>query len=157
MPLPRTASLPDVKRRKSQFRPDSSPGFQIAPMIDVVFVIMLYFMVMAGSVRKEVAHTTQLPGPPTPEMETPDEISIRVAGDGQVTLNDDPLDTADSTTLPELAAQLRQIKATDVSRSGLLVTIDASESVPYQRVVDVLDALSQADIHNVTFQTGASE
>ena len=28
-------------------------GFQIAPMIDVVFVIMLFFMVMAGAVKVE--------------------------------------------------------------------------------------------------------
>jgi len=32
---------------------DASPGFQIAPMIDVVFVIMLFFMVMAGAVKVE--------------------------------------------------------------------------------------------------------
>ena len=37
-----------MKQREQQ--PDASPGFQIAPMIDVVFVIMLFFMVMAGAV-----------------------------------------------------------------------------------------------------------
>ncbi|MBA3272733.1 MAG: biopolymer transporter ExbD, partial [Chthoniobacterales bacterium] len=37
-------------------------GFQIAPMIDVVFVIMLFFMVMAGSVKEEKELNTQLPG-----------------------------------------------------------------------------------------------
>ena len=34
---------------------DAELGFQIAPMIDVVFVIMLFFMVMAGSVKTERA------------------------------------------------------------------------------------------------------
>ena len=37
-------------------------GFQIAPMIDVVFVIMLFFMVMAGAVKVENELNTQLPG-----------------------------------------------------------------------------------------------
>ena len=37
-------------------------GFQIAPMIDVVFVIMLFFMVMAGAVKIENELNTQLPG-----------------------------------------------------------------------------------------------
>ena len=33
-----------------------SIGFQIAPMVDVVFVIMLFFMVMAGAVKVENHH-----------------------------------------------------------------------------------------------------
>ena len=37
-------------------------GFQIAPMIDVVFVIMLFFMVMAGAVKVEHELKTTLPG-----------------------------------------------------------------------------------------------
>ena len=37
-------------------------GFQIAPMIDVVFVIMLFFMVMAGAVKVERELNTKLPG-----------------------------------------------------------------------------------------------
>jgi biopolymer transport protein ExbD len=37
-------------------------GFQIAPMIDVVFVIMLFFMVMAGAVKIENELNSQLPG-----------------------------------------------------------------------------------------------
>ena len=42
--------------------PDAAPGFQIAPMIDVVFVIMLFFMVMAGAVKVEHELKTTLPG-----------------------------------------------------------------------------------------------
>ena len=41
---------------------DAAPGFQIAPMIDVVFVIMLFFMVMAGAVKVEHELKTTLPG-----------------------------------------------------------------------------------------------
>ena len=35
-------------------------GFQIAPMIDVVFVIMLFFMVMAGAIKR-ARHIALLP------------------------------------------------------------------------------------------------
>ncbi len=43
---------------------DDTPhlGFQIAPMIDVVFVIMLFFMVMAGAVKVENHLISTLPG-----------------------------------------------------------------------------------------------
>lgn len=135
-------------------------GFQIAPMVDVVFVIMLFFMVLAGSVKVENAHNTKLPG--TEEtanaVSMPDEIAIRIEDDGQVYLNEDPLDTPENKALPELARNLIDLKtSSDASKSEVLVTIYANEQAKYERVVNVLDALSQARIANVTFQAGAPE
>jgi biopolymer transport protein ExbD len=150
-----------MKRRKRKTSAEVNLGFQIAPMIDVVFVIMLYFMVMAGAVQVENAHNTKLPG--TVQVENsdtpmPDEIAIRVEDDGQVYLNDDPLDGPDVKLLPELANNLNQLReSSEASRSEVLVTIYAAEQAKYERVVDVLDALSRAKIANVTFQAGAPE
>lgn len=137
-------------------------GFQIAPMIDVVFVIMLYFMVMAGAVQVENAHNTKLPGESTPQGETPlpDEIAIRIEDDGQIYLNDDPLDSPDARdkALKELTGNLIQLNESSLaSKSTVLVTIYANELAKYERVVDVLDALSRAKISNVTFQAGSPE
>lgn len=150
-----------MKRRHKKPSAEVNLGFQIAPMIDVVFVIMLYFMVMAGAVQVENAHNTKLPG--TVQVENsdtpmPDEIAIRIEDDGQVYLNDDPLDGADVKLLPELATNLNQLReSSEASRSEVLVTIYANEQAKYERVVDVLDALSRARISNVTFQAGAPE
>ena len=60
-------------RRRHKRKPSSEVnlGFQIAPMIDVVFVIMLYFMVMAGAVQVENAHNTKLPGTVEADHSTP--------------------------------------------------------------------------------------
>lgn len=44
-----------MKKRALQIETLPLPGFQIAPMIDVVFVIMLFFMVMAGLQRQEAS------------------------------------------------------------------------------------------------------
>ena len=136
-------------------------GFQIAPMIDVVFVIMLFFMVMAGAVKVETLHSTKLPGE-TVKADTPtdmpDEISIKIEDDGQVFLNDDPLDTPENKNLPELATNLVLLKkSSDGAKSKVLVTVYASEEAKYERVMNVLDALSRAEISNVTFQAGAPE
>lgn len=145
------------KRRK----PDAiNMGFQIAPMIDVVFVILLYFMVMAGAVQVENAHNTKLPGTIATESDTPlpDEIAVRIEDDGQVYLNDDPLDTPEIKSLPEFANSLNQLReSSDASKSEVLVTIYANELARYERVVDVLDALSRAKISNVTFQAGSPD
>lgn len=129
-------------------------------MIDVVFVIMLYFMVMAGSVQVENAHVTKLPGTVATETGTPmpDEIAVRIDDDGQVYLNDDPLDTPDAKLLPEFADSLKLLHdSSEASKSEVLVTIYANELARYERVIDVLDALSRAKISNVTFQAGSPE
>ncbi len=148
------------RRRKHKPSSEVNLGFQIAPMIDVVFVIMLYFMVMAGAVQVENAHNTKLPGTIQNDTDTPlpDEIAVRVEDDGQVYLNDDPLDAPDAKALPEFTANLVQLKeSSDASKSEVLVTIYANELARYERVVDVLDALSQAKISNVTFQAGSPD
>lgn len=147
--------------RKRKQSSEVNLGFQIAPMIDVVFVIMLFFMAMVGAMKIENAHNTKLPG--TVQVETsdtpmPDEIAIRIEDDGQVYLNDDPLDAPETKDLLELAGNLSQLReSSQASRSEVLVTIYANEQAKYERVIDVLDALGRAKIANVTFQAGAPE
>ncbi len=140
-------------------------GFQIAPMIDVVFVILLFFIVQASEIQVENAHVTKLPG--TVELSdenalAPVEISIRIEDDGQVYLNDDPMDSTGNTpeakNLPELAGTLNELRlSNETSKSETLVTIYANELARYERVVDVLDALSRATISNVSFQAGSPD
>jgi biopolymer transport protein ExbD len=145
-----------MKRRSVNPSAAANLGFQIAPMIDVVFVIMLYFMVMAGAAQVEKAHNTKLPG--DGEALTPDEIAIRIDDDGQTYLNDDPLDGPETKLLPELASNLKQLREnSDASRSEVFVTVYANEEAKYERIVDVLDALTRAGIGNVTFQAGFPE
>lgn len=149
------------RSRRHKTSSEVNLGFQIAPMIDVVFVIMLYFMVMAGAVQVENAHNTKLPGTVQVESSStpmPDEIAIRIEDDGQVYLNEDPLDAPENKGLPELASNLNQLReSSEASKAEVLVTIYANEQAKYERVVDVLDALSRARIANVTFQAGAPE
>lgn len=133
-------------------------GFQIAPMIDVVFVILLFFMVKAGDIQTEKSHNTRLPSPYSVAVDTPDEIAITIAEDGQVALNDDPLDSPEATDLKELAHNLRVLKeGADSTQSQVLVTVVADEMARYQRVIDVMDALSRAKISDVTFAANTAE
>ncbi len=149
-----------MKRSHRKKPAEVNLGFQIAPMIDVVFVIMLFFMVMAGAVQVENAHNTKLPGtvPTDSATNMPDEIAIRIDDEGQVYLNDEPQDAANVKSLPELAVNLRDLKkSSDASQSQVLVTIYANEGSKYERVIDVLDALARAKISNVTFQASSPD
>ncbi len=133
-------------------------GFQIAPMIDVVFVILLYFMIAAGDVQAEKAHVTKLPGDPQEFRGCPDEVILRIEDDGQVYLNDDPVDAPETRALPELLSSLKDLReSSEAAKTKLFITISANETAEYQRVIDVLDVLTRARISNVTFQAGAPD
>ncbi len=134
-------------------------GFQIAPMIDVVFVIMLFFMVMVGSVKVERELKTKLPGERdvTQTVQFPaEEITIGILEDGTVTLNEEAFDSPKDKALPMLTRTLRRVEASSAQQNQLvLVTIQAEEQASYERVIDVLNSLHQAQIQNVTFTVGS--
>lgn len=136
-------------------------GFQIAPMIDVVFVIMLYFMALAATVKVEQEIKTKLPGTIGVTVETqdpPEEATIGIDAEGLVTLNDDEMDRAEDVKCTNLTNSLHRLKeATTAQKSELLVTIVSDEEAKYGRVVNVLNALTSANIKNVTFTVGESE
>ena len=139
---------------------DGNLGFQLAPMIDVVFVIMLFFMVMAGAVKVERELNTKLPG--TAETTGPtdfvDEIVINIAENGEVLLNDEPMDAPAAKEMPQLRGTLLRLKqGSDAAKAPTLVTVISEPEAKYARTVDVLDALAVAQIENVTFTVTEDE
>src|SRR4030095_14030815 len=139
---------------------ESTLGFQIAPMIDVVFVIMLFFMVMAGAVKVENELNSQLPGTGATSSSTyfVDEQIITISDTGEVQLNDEPFDSPSSKDLPQLKATLLRLKQnSEAAKTPAIVTIISDEQAKYSRTIDVLDALAVAKIDSVTFTTNEEE
>lgn len=133
---------------------DGTLGFQIAPMVDVVFVIMLFFMVMAGAVKVEKELSTKLPGSAegSPNAEFTDETIISISDEGEVSLNEEPFDSLESADLPQLRATLMRLKENaDSAKQPAIVTIVSDAHAKYSRTIDVLNALAAAKITNVTF------
>jgi biopolymer transport protein ExbD len=138
----------------------SDAGFQIAPMIDVVFVIMLFFMVMAGAVKVEHELKTTLPGnaETAKETEMPDEVTIGVSESGQITINEDPVGQPQDRELEGLFNEMTKMaQAAKQSKTKLLITVQAEEAARYERVINVLDVLARADISNITFSVAEPE
>lgn len=152
-------------RRREIETESPNAGFQIAPMIDVVFVIMLFFMVMANSVKVEHELKTALPGMATTtsdEVVLPDEITINIAEDGLVSMNEEVYDAglppAQASKLPGLTdALIRLKKDAEARNSKVLVTLVTEEQAKYGRIIEVMNALSKAQLSNVTFTVGSEE
>ena len=136
-------------------------GFQIAPMIDVVFVIMLFFMVMAGAVKVEHELKIALPGstpPQASEVELPDEITIAISEEGAVSMNEEEFDTPIDKKLPRLTNDLIKLKTdADARGSKVLITLQTDAQTKYERIIDVLNSLARAKIANITFTVGSEE
>ncbi len=130
-------------------------------MIDVVFVIMLFFMAMAGAVKVERELKQTLPGVAAPSSDTsdvPEEIVVTVEETGSVTLNEEELDPATSKSMPNFVDTMKRLKQeADTRKAKVLVTIKAEEQAKYERVIDVLDAMAKAQVSNVTFTVGSED
>ena len=126
---------------------------QMGPMIDMVFLLLVFFMVTAKPIQQESELGMGLPGSVAQEesVDIPDDQRIVIRPDGQVILNELELDSPASDQLPQLVATLKRFKeAAEANKSDPLVTIDADDAVPMQRVVDVLGACAVAELTNIT-------
>jgi biopolymer transport protein ExbD len=133
---------------------------QMGPMIDMVFLLLVFFMVSAKPIKQESDINIGLPGTVAQEeaLEIPDEQRIQIQPNGQVLLNDQPMDTPQSAELPALLGTLKRFKeSADSNKTEALITIDADDAANHQRIVQVLNACAQAKITGVTFADAGEE
>src|SRR4051812_3131792 len=93
---------------------DGDMGFQIAPMVDVVFVLMLFFMASVGQQIHEKELKVSLPSgaPPTRENFPRDlAIVIEISADGQVVANNMSFGTPTDKNLVSLRDWLKATQA----------------------------------------------
>jgi len=127
-------------------------GFQIAPMVDVVFVLLLFFMASAGSqvIQKELSINLPSGGAPTQGTDIPKTpIVIDIHPDGRVEVNNQFYDTPTNKELPQLRAWFKDI----IERFGddNPVVVRPDPQALHERVMDVLNAAAASGIKNLTF------
>ena len=133
---------------------------QIAPMIDVCFLLLFFYILTSKPVKPEADMSMTLPGTVAQEqsLEIPDEQRIRIEENGQVVLNELPLDDPRNRELPALAQTLSRFKqCADANKSEALITIDAADHSQHQRIVDVLNVCARCGIQGVTFAANSEE
>jgi biopolymer transport protein ExbD len=134
------------------------PDMNVAALIDMTFLLLIYFMVSATLHRSEADLGIRLPGmvQQTQEVEMTDEQTIEIQKTGRIVLNGQEFDAPDNVDLPELIATLMRYRlASEASKNPPLVTIWAEDETLHQRVIDVMNACASADIRNVTFTASA--
>lgn len=127
----------------------------LTPMIDVVFLLLIFFMVTTTIIKQESDLGIQLPtdtvAKPTDEL--PSRHTIDILPDGTVLFNDSPIASPDEAiTLHGLIATLRRVKGTsDRMGQKTVVVIIADPISPHYKAIEVLDACAAANIQFVSF------
>ena len=130
-------------RRRSK-RP--SVGFQIAPMIDIMFLLLCFFIAAQIYAQWETEIDITVPTAETGEYPSrlPSEIIINLRSDGSHVVNQRELDQEGLQNLLEQIVALYP---------GQPVVIRADLQTPYEYLIRTLDLCRQSDLWNISFAT----
>jgi biopolymer transport protein ExbD len=134
-------------------------GLQIAPMLDVMFVLLLFIMVAAGSnASKEGELGIKIPGqsqPSTENITSTQPFIITIDQAGNIMLNNSPVADPNDDKLEVLRGRLKEtITAMGGDSSPVIVAPDPMTQ--HTRVIQVLDACSYANVKKLTFRYAGS-
>jgi biopolymer transport protein ExbD len=136
------------------------PDLQIAPLIDMTFLLLIYFICTCSLISPEADLGIRLPGMVVQavSVDMPDEQIVEIRKTGRVFLNNREFDKAESADLPDLTQTLVRYKmSSEAARNEAMITIWADDETPHQRVIDVMNACATARIKNVSFAAGGGE
>ncbi|NJL83625.1 MAG: biopolymer transporter ExbD [Chloroflexaceae bacterium] len=119
-----------------QLPEESDKPFEIniVPMIDIIFSILAFFIISTLFLTHSEGLSVNLPQASTSQPQPSTEITVTIAADGQIFLNQK------SITLENLQKRVRQ---QIVPQKPTLVIVNADEAVAHGRVVGVMDDLRQ--------------
>ncbi|MEN7972413.1 MAG: biopolymer transporter ExbD [Verrucomicrobiota bacterium] len=138
--------LEDLMNKKTEL--------QITPLIDVVFLLLIYFMVTASLIKKEADLSFMLPAKveTTEPLEMPIEVLIEVTEAGDVMING--IIFGQGGNLDDLVGELLSYKeAAESSASDLIVNILPADLALHGRIIRVMDACAAAEVKNMSFST----
>ena len=124
--------------------------FQIAPMVDVVFMLIIFFMLSAAVKQTEFELGMTLPGQGQPgKASPPTPVELAIKEDGTVLFNDLEVGKPDDSKLDELTARLKNI----IEKFGdeQPVIIAPQPLSVHSRVVDVVNACAAANVKSLSF------
>ena len=140
--------------RRLRKKPQDKPEIPIAPLIDAVFLLLIYFMVTSSLEKQEADISFELPGTVEQEepVELPDEQIIEIREDGQIVVNEYNYDAPGAKRLIQLQAMLTRLQEASVAnKTTTQVTIAPDQKTKHSIIIRVMDAVSAAGITGVNF------
>jgi biopolymer transport protein ExbD len=122
------------------------PGIQLAPLVDVLLLLLIFFLMTWNAARNENELDVKVPkaSAAKEKMAPIGDVIVNVKADGNVVVNRRTLSGAELTDLLKGLVQLSADQA---------VVIRGDEAGAYKNIVNVLNICSEAGVTNVAFAT----
>lgn len=138
---------------------ESEPTLDVSSLIDVCFLLLIYFLVTSTitPAERDLAMKLPVPGQTPSGALLVEPLLIEIGAAGDIHAGDrhsrQSMDADMSIRDLPLLQQYLGIfsSASRAANTQPLVRIEAHDDVPHQRVIDVLNALAAKEIHAVTF------
>ncbi len=136
--------------RRSGASSEPKPGLDLSSLVDVSFLLLIYFVATSTLLPEESDLGIQVDRPTDSGIAIP-SFEIALQADGSVLGNDEVLDRDVSVReLPQLHERLRIYKAaSNLLDSTPEVSVSASDDAKGQRFMDVLNCLASLEINQV--------
>ena len=132
--------------RFSQRNRSKAPALALTSMLDVIFLLLCFFVTVSVFSQWESEISIKLPNAKTAESpeRLPGEIIVNLAKDGRISVNSVTL------TLEDLGARLAKVAK---FYPGQPVIIRADKEVRYETLVKLIDTCRASDIWNFSLAT----
>ena len=132
------------RRRTSDTGHESSTGIDLAPMLDFVINLLIFFIITAVFVREFGLEVNRPTSFETPENSDSESIQIQILDNGEIWVDNRAVDVR------AVRANVERLSAVDPD-TGVLILADSR--APTGTLVQVVDQVHLGGIYNITFST----
>lgn len=113
---------------------DQPPRINILPMIDVIFAILVFFIVSSLYLTRSEGLPVNLPRATTAEVQKNQQITVSLDEQGELTIDSQPAQ------INQLKAEIEKLISAE---SNTTVIVNADKTVEHGQVVEVIDQIRQ--------------
>lgn len=125
-------------------RTTNKPRLMIIPMIDIIFFLLVFFMMSMLSMVVQKSVPVNLPGAQIAKVDIQKKVPITVTADGSVFVND---------TKTNIDGMIKYLQIEQVKGTDMTVVLRADTAAQYGAFVQVLDTLKQMNITKIAIAT----
>ena len=125
---------------------ETKVGIDIAPLVDVVFLLVIFFAASTTFLETSGLQL-ELPESDATSSRESDELAVYLAADGELGFDDETI------TKEELGVRLREALA---DRESKIVVLRADTATSHGKVVEIMDLIRESGAEGMTVATRAS-
>jgi biopolymer transport protein ExbD len=131
--------------------PPEEVDLNITPLIDVVFLLLIFFMVSTTFDHESEVNITLPQASKEIAQAKPDAINVAIDAHSRIFINKNELVNSQISTIKEALYDI----AADLEDAPIIISAD--EETPYQVVIRTMDAARQLGLVKITFATRINE